>query len=281
MWSPIARVYDPLKAGSIDTTDEDPHDRAIIRALEAKYKPNKDVIGDPEKTVFVARLNPKTNEETLESVFSEYGEIERLRLVRDIVTGYSKSYAFIEYVQEKSATKAQIEANNIEIDGCEIFVDYECERTLKGWIPRRLGGGFGGKKESGQLRFGGKDRPFRRPINLDIVSKDTRRDRDNFGRREDRDRFNDSRSRRDRGFRGNLEREKYSRKNRSRSRDISRGQSKDRSKRHKRDRSKDRYRDRSKSRSRERSQGYRERSRDDSRSRGHSRDRSRDQSRNK
>lgn len=26
------------------------------------------------------------------------------------------------------------------------------------------GGGFGGKKESGQLRFGGKDRPFKKPI---------------------------------------------------------------------------------------------------------------------
>lgn len=26
------------------------------------------------------------------------------------------------------------------------------------------GGGFGGKKESGQLRFGGRDRPFRKPI---------------------------------------------------------------------------------------------------------------------
>jgi hypothetical protein len=27
-----------------------------------------------------------------------------------------------------------------------------------------LGGGFGGKKESGQLRFGGRDRPFRKPL---------------------------------------------------------------------------------------------------------------------
>ena len=27
-----------------------------------------------------------------------------------------------------------------------------------------LGGGFGGKKESGQLRFGGRDRNFRKPM---------------------------------------------------------------------------------------------------------------------
>lgn len=34
---------------------------------------------------------------------------------------------------------------------------------MKDWIPRRLGGGFGGKKESGQLRFGARDRPFKQP----------------------------------------------------------------------------------------------------------------------
>lgn len=34
---------------------------------------------------------------------------------------------------------------------------------MKGWKPRRLGGGFGGKRESGQLRFGGAVRPFQPP----------------------------------------------------------------------------------------------------------------------
>lgn len=31
-----------------------------------------------------------------------------------------------------------------------------------------LGGGFGGKKESGQLRFGGRDRPFKKPIKSNV-----------------------------------------------------------------------------------------------------------------
>ncbi|CAH9101275.1 unnamed protein product [Cuscuta europaea] len=38
------------------------------------------------------------------------------------------------------------------------------QRLMPGWIPRRLGGGLGGKKESGQLRFGGRERPFRAPL---------------------------------------------------------------------------------------------------------------------
>lgn len=165
-WSAIAKVYDPLKAGSIDGTDVEPHDRAVWRAMFARYKPNKGVAGDPLLTLFVSRLNPQTTDDKLYEVFSKYGDINRLRLVRDIVTGFSKGYAFIEYKEERAVVRARREANKVVVDQHELFVDFEQERTLKGWVPRRLGGGQGGKKESGQLRFGGKDRPFRKPINL-------------------------------------------------------------------------------------------------------------------
>ncbi|XP_072231587.1 U11/U12 small nuclear ribonucleoprotein 35 kDa protein [Leuresthes tenuis] len=165
-WCPIAKAYNPLKAGSIDGTDVEPHDRAVWRAMCARYKPNKGVVGDPLLTLFVARLNPQTTEEKLHKVFSKYGDIQRLRLVRDIITGFSKGYAFIEYKEERSVTRARRDANKLVVDQHEVFVDFEQERTLKGWVPRRLGGGLGGKKESGQLRFGGRDRPFRKPINL-------------------------------------------------------------------------------------------------------------------
>lgn len=165
-WNPMAKVYDPLKAGSIDGTDVEPHDRAVWRAMFARYKPNKGIVGDPLLTLFVARLNPQTSEKKLHEVFSKFGDVSRLRLVRDVVTGFSKGYAFVEYKEERSISRARREAFKLSLDQHELFVDFEQERTLKGWIPRRLGGGQGGKKESGQLRFGGKDRPFRKPISL-------------------------------------------------------------------------------------------------------------------
>lgn len=192
-WSPIAKFYDPLKAGSIDGTDVEPHDRAVWRAMCARYKPNKGVVGDPLLTLFVARLNPQTTENKLRQIFSQYGDIQRLRLVRDIVTGFSKGYAFIEYKEERSIVRARRDASKLVVDQHEVFVDFEQERTLTGWVPRRLGGGQGGKKESGQLRFGGRDRPFRKPINVGIgpVERGGREwDRDRSGLRdgEDRDR---------------------------------------------------------------------------------------------
>lgn len=92
----------------------------------------------------------------------------------DIVTGISKQYAFIEYESSLSAKDAVHEMNQRRIDDSEIIVDFEHERRLKDWKPRRLGGGFGGRKESGQLRFGCRARPFQKPFdsNRAMTSKD-------------------------------------------------------------------------------------------------------------
>ncbi|KAK3700076.1 hypothetical protein QZH41_015031 [Actinostola sp. cb2023] len=127
-------------------------------------RPNKKVTGDPKCTLFVGKLNKDTEEASLVKQFSKYGDIRKCRLIRDIVTGSSKGYAFIEYENERDAKIAYREMYKTDIDGREILVEYELERDLDGWIPRRFGGGFGGQKESGQLRFGGRDRPFRRPL---------------------------------------------------------------------------------------------------------------------
>ena len=305
-WSPIAKgIYDPLMAGSIDATDTDPHDHGIIRAMKAKYKPNKDVVGDPHKTVFVARLNPKTDESTIERVFLKHGVIKRLRLVRDIITGFSRCYAFVEYEEHIGADLACRRANKLEIDGCEIFVDYECERILKRWIPRRLGGGFGGKKESGQLRFGGKDRPFRKPITDYLINLkqgyDQNYERENTDhqynnrttdggqgqRRYDREKFSDtSRDRKKSHLRErSKERDndssrdrKYNKRTIERSRDRFRERSWDRKKERNTERTRDRSRDRTRERSRDRTK---ERRRDRSRERSRERQRDRQRERSK
>lgn len=158
--------YDPLMAGSIDGTDLKPHDHGIVRALCVDYKPNNSVIGDSDCTIFVSRLNFNTNEDKLKKIFEKYGKIKRLRLVRDLLTGFSKGYAFIEYEKRSDAKEAHHSAKNLIIDEKEVIVEYELERKLSGWVPRRLGGGLGGRKESGQLRFGGRYKPFDKAFKL-------------------------------------------------------------------------------------------------------------------
>lgn len=62
-----------------------------------------------------------------------------LRLVKDIVTGLSKRYAFIEYETFEMALNAYIRCRSLLLKNTEIFVDFECGRLLPGWKPRRLG----------------------------------------------------------------------------------------------------------------------------------------------
>ncbi|XP_078441091.1 RNA-binding (RRM/RBD/RNP motifs) family protein isoform X2 [Wolffia australiana] len=165
-----AEGYHPIQAGSIDGTDVLPHDNAVYRALICSsaglYDPFGDpkVIGDPYRTLFVGHLSHYTTEDTLRKAMKRYGRVKNLRLVRHIVTGASRGYAFIEFESDQDMRRAYEEAHHSIIDDSEVIVDYYRQQLMPGWIPRRLGGGLGGKKESGQLRFGGRERPFRAPL---------------------------------------------------------------------------------------------------------------------
>lgn len=67
--------YDPIMVGSIDGTDERPHDHGIARAFDTDhYKPNISVKSDPDRTLFIGRINFKSKEEDLLKIFSKYGK---------------------------------------------------------------------------------------------------------------------------------------------------------------------------------------------------------------
>lgn len=152
--------YDPLKAGNIDGSSIHAHDKAVIRAIKSKYKPSWKK-GNPEKTLFVGRLESITSESVVKNFFNKYGKVKMCRLICDPVTGVSRRYAFVEFYSRSDAKFAFKKANKEQIDGKAILVEFEKERVVKGWKPRRLGGGLGGDKRSGQLRFGGRERPFK------------------------------------------------------------------------------------------------------------------------
>ena len=170
-WTPYAKEYDPLICGSIDGTVTQIHDKAITRAISAKYIPDKRIKTALNRTLFVARLNTQTNEQTLRQIFSTFGTVADVTLIRDVVTGISRGYAFIEFSSSKSLQEAYRDAHKLVIDGHSILADYEHGHNMKGWKPRRLGGGFAGKKESGQLRFGCRDKPFKKPISAHLTNK--------------------------------------------------------------------------------------------------------------
>ncbi|PGH27668.1 hypothetical protein AJ80_00683 [Polytolypa hystricis UAMH7299] len=116
------------------------------------YNPANDpqIRGDPYKTLFVSRLSYDVTEADLEREFGRFGPIERIRLVEDTNSEKKKKkshrgYAFIVYEREKDMKAAYKETDGIRIKDRRVLVDVERGRTVKGWKPRRFGGGMGGR----------------------------------------------------------------------------------------------------------------------------------------
>ncbi|KAG0161293.1 hypothetical protein PDIDSM_8827 [Penicillium digitatum] len=125
-------------------------EKQIAEGLK-NYKPkeNPQARGDPFKTLFVGRLNYEAKEADLEREFGRFGPIERISIVKDTVSDKKKKphrgYAFVVFEREKDMRAAYKETESLRIKGRLAVVDVERGRTTKGWKPRRLGGGLGGR----------------------------------------------------------------------------------------------------------------------------------------
>ncbi|KAJ1846099.1 hypothetical protein LPJ70_002205 [Coemansia sp. RSA 2708] len=229
----------------------------IVRGMSS-WDPslNLQATEDPYKTIIVARLNYDASEKDLRSEFEAFGEIVSVKMVKD-TEGNFRGYAFIEYAHESDMREAYRCADGIRILGRRVVVDVERGRTVKGWAPRRFGGGLGG------TRIGSKEQNQRDPGRYDPAAPpssggrrygDHGRERSSRPRSYDRSQSHGRSSHRSGGY--------LDSRSRGRDRDYDRNY-------YDRDRDRDRGRDRSDRRS------YRHRSRSPS-SRPSRRDRSND-----
>ncbi|HOM04576.1 MAG TPA: RNA-binding protein [Candidatus Kapabacteria bacterium] len=78
-------------------------------------------------TIYVGNLKFQTTEEELSSLFSQYGDVHNVKLIRDRVTGRPKGFGFVE--MDEADGNAAIEAlNGIEFGGRTIKVNEAKER---------------------------------------------------------------------------------------------------------------------------------------------------------
>ncbi|KAJ3469275.1 hypothetical protein MRS44_003340 [Fusarium solani] len=127
----------------------------LVTQAPKLYKPNEDpnVRGDAFKTLIVARLSYDADERDLEKEFGRFGPIERIRIIVDTHAHEKpnkkkkphRGYAFVVFEREKDMRAALDACDGIRIKDRRIKVDVERGRTVKGWRPRRLGGGLGGR----------------------------------------------------------------------------------------------------------------------------------------
>jgi RNA recognition motif-containing protein len=111
------------------------------------------------RRLYVGNLSFSTEESTLETLFGEAGAIESVRVMRDMATGRSRGFAFVEMQTDEGASAAIERFNNSELDGRRLTVSEARPPAGRG----EFAGGGGGGGRGGDRGGGGGGNRRREP----------------------------------------------------------------------------------------------------------------------
>ncbi|KAK9292558.1 hypothetical protein L1049_020532 [Liquidambar formosana] len=125
------------------------HDRsAKVAFAQTPMHPNEEIISQI-KTVYVEGLTDAWDEEKVKEICKQYGEIERVKLSRNLKTK-RKDFGFITFSSRESALACMDGINNAQIAEGEVKVKANIARSqFRGRLQKSTRGGFKVKKESG------------------------------------------------------------------------------------------------------------------------------------
>lgn len=102
--------------------------------------------------LYVGNLPNTITEQELQDVFTPFGEVKSVNIIKDKFTGEPRGFGFVEMAEKDTATAAITELDGKEIKGRKIRVSEAQPR------PERNGGGsrggFGGNRGGGSGGFG-------------------------------------------------------------------------------------------------------------------------------
>eukprot|EP00027_Filamoeba_sp_ATCC50430_P006074 CAMPEP_0168557258 /NCGR_PEP_ID=MMETSP0413-20121227/9330_1 /TAXON_ID=136452 /ORGANISM="Filamoeba nolandi, Strain NC-AS-23-1" /LENGTH=142 /DNA_ID=CAMNT_0008588279 /DNA_START=48 /DNA_END=476 /DNA_ORIENTATION=- len=98
--------------------------------------------------IYVGGLSWGTTEDSLSNAFSQYGQLDEVRVITDRNTGRSKGFGFVTFSSAEAAQEAVDKMNNTELDGRTIRCDFASERESGG------SGGRGGSSGPYERRGG-------------------------------------------------------------------------------------------------------------------------------
>ena len=236
-----------------------------------------EIIGDlpyadvsaPENILFVAKLNPATQDEDLELIFSRFGKILSCEVIRDKQTGDSLQYAFIEFKEREDCEMAYFKMQDVLIDDKRIKVDFsqstskyfaawrdeENRKRKENWMRKSGYAGAEQLERRSHFREGGREKNGHGYVFDDEELREQ-------GRQQEprKDRRDYSPNRRREGDRKHDRDDRYHGDDRKRRYDGERERERDRDKRRFDNRDRDRVRDHD--RDRDRGRGYSDRHRD-------------------
>ena len=93
--------------------------------------------------LYVGNMNFRTTEESLEQLFSNYGEVQEVAVITDRDTGRPRGFAFVT-MDDEGGKQAIEEVNGTEFEGRTLTVNEAKPRENRGGGGGGRGGGGGG-----------------------------------------------------------------------------------------------------------------------------------------
>jgi RNA recognition motif-containing protein len=90
------------------------------------------------RKLYVGNLPYETGEAELQELFSRAGNVESVKVMRDMATGRARGFAFVEMATDEEAQQAITELNDHQLGGRGLTVNEARPKPAGG------GGGFGG-----------------------------------------------------------------------------------------------------------------------------------------
>ncbi|MBA2305863.1 MAG: RNA-binding protein [Acidobacteria bacterium] len=109
------------------------------------------------RRLYVGNLPYSVTEDQLTELFSGAGQVDNVRVMRDMATGRARGFAFVEMTSDEDAQKAVTQFNEHQMDGRALVVNEARPKAEGG------GGGYaggGGNRGAGGNRSGGGNRNF-------------------------------------------------------------------------------------------------------------------------
>jgi RNA recognition motif-containing protein len=96
------------------------------------------------RRLYVGNLPYKTTDEELNTLFSQAGAVDSVRVMRDMATGRARGFAFVEMANDEGAQKAISQLHGYALEGRPLVVN-EARPKPEGAPSFSRGGGGGGR----------------------------------------------------------------------------------------------------------------------------------------
>jgi cold-inducible RNA-binding protein len=92
------------------------------------------------KSLFVGNIDSQATEGDLNELFKPFGQVARVKMVKDHATGQARGFAFVEMPNDDEAAKAVAALNGRELNGRNLKVNEARPKTAAPRSPSSGGG---------------------------------------------------------------------------------------------------------------------------------------------